>query len=289
MKSFALFIPALVACPMVASAAFSIDFRNGIWDHSSVGGPSSSVGWGSPTGSSTGYSSGISEIETGVFVTVTSQFFGTASTGPNNLTLDPVNTPGFAIQNAGLGDTNPESSINGQLQTSLLNYQRIDFSFSTPVILDILRIGDIDTSTSSGTQLWRDTVALELWNDSAPSTPGTGIQPTLTLAENSYLSLGVTTTGMPFAWATTLGNTLTSNNPILDTNASAVTYSYSNEDGVDGFSLYLWNRGQGTGNQHAVVLQAEGSLVSVIPEPSSAMLTLTLPVIMLRRRRRPEH
>lgn len=259
---------------MSSSAAFLIDFRDGTWDHSAVGGPASSTGWAKPTSTTQGYTSGVTEIETGVFLTVTTQFLGTANPGTNNFRLDPVNTPGFAFQNRNTGDRNSEVEVGGVMQTQLLNYQRIDFRFSEKVTLDLLRVGDIDTATSSGSQVFRDTVALELWQGAAPTTPGTGIEPTITLAPASRLSLGETTEGMNFAYATTLGNTETSNNPILAENTSAATFEYD-RTGVDGFSVYLWNRGQATGiGNHAVVLQAEGSQITVVPEPTTTVCLL---------------
>lgn len=275
--------------PQISHAAFTIDFRDGVWDHSAVGGPSASNGWAAPTPSNLntpGYSAGVTEVETGVFLNVTRTFVGSASTGPNNFRLDPVNTPGFAFQNAGTGDTNPQVTTALGVQTVLTNYQRIDFSFSQKVTLDQLRIGDIDTATSTGTnsQAWRDTVALELWQGSAPTIPGTAIEPNISLAPSTRLALGSTTNGLPFAFASQLGNTSTSNNPILASNTSAATFSYDLE-GVDGFSIYLWNRGQGTGGQHAIVLQADGSALTVVPEPSSALLLPLAALVILKRRR----
>ncbi|BDS07993.1 hypothetical protein NT6N_30330 [Oceaniferula spumae] len=270
----------------INAQTFSIDFRDGTWMHDTPSGVVISHGWGKPSNTTQGYTQGISEVAPGTFLTVKTQFFGTASAGADNFRLDPSNTPGFAFQNAGTGDTNFSVDSNGN--TILQNYQRIDFSFSTAVLLDSLRILDIDTASSTGatTQAWRDTVAVELWNGSGPLAPGLNIDPSITLPGSpSRLLQGVTSNGLPYAYANTLGNTSTSN-PGQPNDPSSAVYSLST-DAVDGFSLYLWNRGRGSGGKHAVVLQASGSQLRVVPEPSSlSLFAITISMIALRRSRR---
>jgi len=194
------------------ASVFSIDFRNGTWDHSAVGGPDSSTGWATtsmtnPT-STRGYSSGTTQVQPGLSLTVRSQFLGTARTGINNLTLDAPNSLGFGFQNSGTGDKNP--TVNGSGLTILQNYQRIDFFFSEKVSLDFLQIGDIDTATGTGSQSWRDAVGLELWNGASALSAGLGLTPTIITpaptGSQTRLLTSTTTTGLVFAYANTIGN-----------------------------------------------------------------------------------
>lgn len=263
----------------------SIDFRNGAWEHeTSPGVFQTFTGWQKPAGSTRGYTSGRTTFSGGTVLNVSTRFFGTAQPGPNNFTVDAVNTPGFSFQNLGTGDTNP--NVDGNGRTILQNYQRIDFAFSRKVSMGILRLSDIDTSGTGGPtgQAWRDTVGLELWNGMVPAVPGSGIDPTITLGPGSFLRTGITAGGLPFAFADTIGNTATSN-PAPPNDPSTASFSY-NQDFVDGFSVYLWNRGMGTGSQHAVVLQATGSEFNVIPEPSAMVMVVGALVMGCGRRRR---
>lgn len=268
-----------------AQAAFFIDFRNGVWDHSAIGGPSSSNGWAVNPSTNRGYASGTAEIDTGVFLTVSSTFIGTAQPGTSNFKLDPVNTPGFAFQNRGTGDRNTTiDPVTGRIL--LENYQKITFTFSAPVIMDFLQLADIDTATSSGSQTWRDAVGVEYWNGSAPTDPGSGINAEITHLGSRLVS-AQSARGLNYAWANTLGNTTTSN-PASATDASSVTFSSSGE-AIDGFSVYFWNRGTAAnGGQHGIVLQAQGNRLQLapVPEPTSLALVALSTLAGLTRRKR---
>ena len=263
---------------------FNIDFRNASWNHNTVSGLVTSNGWGRPSPTAAGYNSGFTQVAPGVTLTVSSQFFGTASPGPENFTLDPVNTPGFAFQNAGTGDTNFTNDAFGR--TVLNNYQRIDFRFSTPVTMNSLRISDIDTSStiSGNGYAWRDTVGLELWQRNVPIVPGTGIDPTITLSNPSNLQQSITSGGLPYTYANLPGNT-TAPNPAPLNDPSTATFTAAALP-VDGFSIYLWNRGMGTGSKHAVVLQATGNTLTVVPEVSVSVLSIAGMVGLIATRRR---
>ncbi len=263
----------------------NIDFRSGIWEHETSAGVFQSYnGWQKKPGSTQGYATGRTTFTGGTTLSVKTQFFGTAKAGPNNFTLDAVNTRGFSFQNLGTGDTNKKVDANGR--TILENYQRIDFTFSNKVSMDTLRLSDVDTSGTGGptTQAWRDTVGLELWNGSVPVLPGTGIDPQIFLPSMTNLKSNITSGGLPFAYADVVGNT-TAVNPAPANDPSTATFSY-NQSFVDGFSIYLWNRGGGTGSQHAVVLQASGSSLTVVPEPSATGLLAFAATLLLARRRR---
>ena len=262
-------IPANVAC--AEEVNFAINFRTGIWDHSALGRPVSSSGWAVNGATNRGYDQGTTFFsEANLSLTVQSRFFGGAAPGVDNFRLDPINTPGFAFQNAGTGDKNT---------TSLLNYQRIDFSFSSPVTMDFLELRDIDTSSSSGTQAWRDATGLELWYGTPPATPGLGIKPDITRYSPTNLTVDTTQYALPHTYATTLGNTQSSDR-------SAAIFEYDGQ-AVDGFSVYLWNRGAGTGGKHGIVLQAAGNrFIAQVPEPAGGLLlAMGGGMLFLRRRR----
>ena len=268
-----------------SAGSFGIDFRNATWTHPTAsGGTVTQTGWAKEPSKTTGYTSGSTVFANGTRLDVTTRFFGTAKAGTDNFTFDAVNTNGFSFQNAGTGDVNGNDA-NGNVL--LINYQRIDFSFSDRISMDFLRIGDIDTNSSSGTQTWRDTVAVGLWNVapsvSPPATPGTLIDPVITFSNPTNLRKSTTSTGLDYVFADKIGN-FTAPSPSPPNDPSTATFEYDSNF-VSGFSIYFWNRGTGTGSstKHAVVL--EGNSFTPVPEPSTACL-LALGLLAAIRRRR---
>ena len=253
-----------------ADAAFMIQFLEGTWDHSSVGGPSASTGWAIDTrdGGTAGYTQGVQEVEPGVFATVTTSVLGGAIPSPLNFTSGNANTAGFVVSNFSDDDRNGDE---------LLAYQRFDVAFSTPVTMESLSIGDIDSISGSGDQNWNDAIALELWTDAVPASPGLGIVPDIVPGTN--LQRDDTTYPIPFVTASNLGNMV--NDP-----DSAVTYS--SPAVIDGFSFYLWNTGTGDPtSRHAVTLSAAGAVFETVPEPGAAtLLGLAGFALVVRRTRR---
>ena len=260
----------LILTAVPANAAFMLEFINGTWDHSSVGGPTNSNGWAVVPGTTAGYTQGVQEVEPGVFATVTSSVSGTAQRSAFNFSSGNALTTGFAISNLGLNDDNG---------AALINYHRVDVAFSSPVTIDALTVGDIDTATGTGLQTWKDAVALELWNGSAPVSPGDGIQPTVSFSANTNLQLNTTSYPIQFVDALTLGNT------VSDARSTA---TYSSNAVIDGLSLYLWDTGRSnTNGRHAITLSAAGASFETVPEPSAASLVgLAVVGLVLRRSRR---
>lgn len=273
---------ALLLAANASYGAFSIDFTNGIWT-STAG---TTTGWptaGVKSGQS-GYvaspttASSVLDAGTGLSVTVSSAFFGTAAAGPNNLKLNPPNTNGFTFQNAGTGDLNTGNTLN--------NYQRINFTFSNKVRVDLLNLEDIDRSSSAANPQWVDAATVQLWNG-APTAFGAGINPDVSKATTSNLTIvpvgqpaGNSRFGVPYVFASTGANTVNSD--------TASIASYTSDAEIDGFSIFFWNQRSATGGQHGIAIRAVGNEVSPVPEPSAFALiggVLAFSFVALRRRR----
>jgi len=209
----------------------------------------------------------------GITMTFQNSYAGTAVASTRNLTLDFGNPTGFV-----LGTKNDANNLTG----TLVNYQRWDFSFSQPVVLNSLGLDDVDSDKSnlSGTDGFRDAIAAEAFFTTAPGTIGTGLDAVFLFTPTTGLSGGTIATGggqtIPYVISGPANNP--NNDPAFRT---FITFG---DTPVTSFSIYSFSDRV---NSHRVSLFQGVIEISqpAVPEPSTSLLgLLALPLMMKRRR-----
>ncbi|MCW1883931.1 hypothetical protein OKA04_04275 [Luteolibacter flavescens] len=255
----------LVSASLNAATVTTFSFITDVWTHES----------GSQTGYQNGATSG-SVTKDGITMNFHSSLSGDAMVGTRNLTLVTSGNPtGFNI--ATKEDAN-------DLDGTLLNYQRWDFTFSQPVILRNLGIDDIDSdkqnlSVGDG---FRDALAAEAFEGQSFGPVGSGIDADFTQNLGSSLSIHTIAAGSGQSLNYVLSG------PAGNPNNAPAYRAYINfgDTPIQSFSLYSFSDRD---NVHRVSLfqsmfQVEAA--EVVPEPSSALLGLaTLPLLLRRRRK----
>ena len=252
-------VPACLLLALTANAAV-VSFDTSNWDH----GSGSQLGWND------GEFSGTTSI-LGADVTITTTNVGTAVNAVNHFRrIDETFFSGFAIQMipATNGVTNP-----------LTNYNRIDFTFTNPVILESITLTDVDRAGGQ----WYDLIATEAFTTTTPGALGTGISPNYTVGSNVFTvnpapNFNSLDFALPFS---NTGNV--QNDPTND-----VTISFT--DPIDSFSIYyLNNGGDNQAGTQTIGIRGNQFIVSVVPEPFAGVLvSLALTAAAFRRRRREQ-
>ncbi len=263
-----------IACSAHVSAT-TFSFLTDTWTNPSttqVGFLSQTAGGGN--NSSTGFAT-----KDGVTLTFTGTFFGTAVSsgvvsgvqGPSFTNATSINPNGFIFgTNA---DINPLVDSAGTFSGTVTNYQRWDFSFSQPVILNTLVLEDID---SSG---FRDYAAAESFTTVAPGAVGTGSAATYTFfGSPTALINGTATFGANIITAVGVQNNFgnPNNSPEVRT---AIDFG---TNAVSSFSLYSFSD---QSSDHRLSLSSSSFEVTAVPETSSALLGVLSLGALLRRRR----
>ena len=264
MKTSSLLV-ALAACAVVpAHGTTTFSFITDVWTN----------GANTQTGYQNGALSG-SLTKGGVTMTFQTSIVGTADPASRNLTLDTTGNPrGFVF-----GTQDDANNLNG----TLLNYQRWDFSFSQPVTLGSLGLDDVDSDQSdiSGTNGFRDAVAAEAFLSLLPGTIGSGIDAGFVFAPGTGLSGGMIGTGngqsISYAISGPAGN---------PNNAPAYrTFVDFGSTPISSFSLYTFSDRD---NAHRISIfggTLEINPTLPVPEPASALLALAALPFLARRRK----
>lgn len=261
-KLTSLWALALVSACLPASAATTFSFINDVWTNGST--------------TQTGYKDEATSgtlTKDGVTMSFSVSFAGTAVASTRNLTLDFGNPTGFVF-----GTKNDANNLNG----TLVNYQRWDFSFSQPVILTSLGLDDVDSDKSnlSGTDGFRDAIAAEAFYTLTPGTIGSGLDALFTFTPGTGLSAGTIATGggqtIPYAISGPANNP--NNDPAFR------TYLSFGDTPITSFSIYSFSDRV---NSHRVSLFQ--GIIEInpdpVPEPTALLLGLLgLPLLARRKR-----
>lgn len=197
---------------------------------------------------------------------------GTGIAATRNLTLDGGNPTGFVF-----GTDNDENDLGG----TLLHYQRWDFSFSQPVLIDSLIIDDIDSDNPNPlptTTGFRDAIAGEGFSSQLPGTIGTGIDMSFTTNSPTDLIAGVIAAGSGQSLNYVISG------PASNPNNAPIHRAYLSfgTTPVSSFSLYSFSdRDQ----PHRVTLFQGIIEVTAVPEPSAALFGLMGIGLLVRRRK----
>lgn len=286
----------LVCSGIISQSAYSstvVSFLTSQWTSGAIGQtPTTQTGYREATpGTGNIGSSGFTTVSDGsqsVTVTFTGTFVGSstrASSGNNNNGSfeNAIRNPeGFIF---GSFDDNTTtltvSDDQGTISGTIQNYQRWDIVFSTPVILNSFRLLDIDSSGGDNPNTFRDIVAVERFVGTSVGTAGTGIDGILTpVSANSLL---FQSTGASFGTESinSIIAPLNLGNP-SSTDPVNVNVSFGDEP-IQAISLYTFSdRPQ----VHRLSLEGSGFEITIVPEPSSALLVSLAGLCLLRRRRR---
>ncbi|MFK7912103.1 MAG: PEP-CTERM sorting domain-containing protein [Akkermansiaceae bacterium] len=258
-KTISVLLAALSSLSIQAQTTQFVDFENGTWDHGGI----ASTGWDSSEVSGT-YTMG-----DGNSVTMNVSFHGSAVAASGNLSIiDEWYFSGFAFQALPSGSTN---------SGSLANYERVDFEFDQPVLINEFIIMDVDRDS------WDDVLLVEGWLDNGGvGTLGSGITSTYGFRNTTNLDT-----------ETIFGET----HVTVASGANTVSGSESDmlidfSQAVDAISLYYWNGDYGsTASTQTIGIAGNGITVTTVPEPvpepSSVLLMISgLSALLLRRHRR---
>lgn len=249
----------LAASPLRAATTFS--FITDVWTN----------GLNTQTGYLNNATSG-TLTKAGLTLSFQSSFAGTATAATRNLTLDNGNPTGFV-----LGTNTDPNNLAG----NLTNYQRWDFSFSQPVLIDSLIIDDIDSDNNNplpNVGGFRDAIAAEGFSSQTPGTLGTGIDVDFSFENPTGLIEGVIAAGSGQSVNYVIAPP--ANNP----NNAPIHRAYLTfgNTPVSSFSIYSFSdRSQ----SHRVTLFQGIVEVTAVPEPSAALLGLLGAACLIRRRR----
>ncbi len=296
MKNKNTFCLAGIFCVLGTAAvhAASISFDPGnTWSISENGGPATTTNGFVRSATGVGSTFVGTTTQGGVTFTFTSSFNGTATgsggglTTGLNLGVSTANPQGLIFgtdvdSNSGLTFTG--SSFSG----AVTNYQRWDFSFSSPVVISSLLFQDIDNNGNAGS--FRDMLAAEGFSASAPGAAGTGdVAASYTLQAVTSLITGTADIGAGTlnAVSSPLGLANPSSTPDVEAGlsfgstpiSSFSVYSFSDRAVNHRLSLRDTSGGGATG--------AAAFSFDVVPEPSSTMLSgmAVMAGLMLRRRK----
>ncbi len=185
----------LVAATQLHAATSTVSLISNTWTSGAIGqtattqtGYLDAIATAQTANSNVG-STGTTTTADGVGVTFTATFFGTSirATGANSSLLNAtgsVNPTGFILGSS--NDLNP-LAINDTAKTisgTITNYQRWDFTFSTPVFLNTFNIEDVDSLGATGG--FRDIIAAEAFVAGAPGVAGSGIDSTYTVGASLF-------------------------------------------------------------------------------------------------------
>ena len=234
--------------------------------------------WTNDASTQTGFLDGATSgtlTKDGVTLTFQSSFVGSADPGTRNLTFVPhLNPRGF-----NMATENDANDLTGALQ----HFQRWDFSFSQPVLLKNLAIDDIDADREDLTigDGFRDAIAAEAFEGESFGPLGTGMDADFSQDLGASLGLGIISAGNGQTLNYVISGPAGNPNNAPDYRA----YVSFGDTPIQSFSIYAFSDRD---NVHRVslfqsLLQVEA--VSVVPEPSSALLAVAaLPLLMRRKR-----
>lgn len=249
----------MASAALGATTTFS--FTDDIWTN----GVSTQVGYldGALAGSLT---------KAGVTVTFSSSFIGSSTAATRNLTYDTGNPSGFVF-----GSNTDANDLNG----NLANYQRWDFSFSQPILIQNLILDDVDSDNPNplpSTGGFRDAIAGEGFITQTPGTLGSGLAVSLNTETQTDLIPGTISTANGGSLNYVISGP--GNNP-NNSPRNRVSISFGTTP-VSSFSLY----GFSDRNSPHRVTMFQGMLeVEAVPEPATAALSLLGGLLLLRRRR----
>jgi hypothetical protein len=249
----------LAAGPLGATTTFS--FIDDTWTH----GATTQTGYLDEATSGT-------LTKGGVTMSFQASLAGSGTAASRNLTLDGGNPSGFVF-----GTQTDANDLGG----TLLNYQRWDFSFSQPVLINSLILDDIDSDNpdplpSSGG--FRDAIAGEGFSSQLPGTLGTGVDMSFTTNSPTDLIAGVIAAGN----GQSLNYVISGPDDNQNNDAPNRAYLSFGTTPVSSFSIYSFSDRP---RAHRVTLFQGIVEVTAVPEPSTMALGLLGGLCLLRRRR----
>jgi hypothetical protein len=280
-------ISALIWVAASQSHAVTVSLITNTWTSGAIGDtPTTQVGYRDAIATAQTANSNVGSTGTttagGVVVTFKATFFGTSirATGANSSLLNAtgsVNPTGFILGSS--NDANP-LTINDTAKTisgTITNYQRWDFTFSTPITLNAFNIEDVDSDDPiGGTSTFRDIVAAEAFAAGAPGVAGSGINPTYSVG--SSLFTGNVTVGSQTLSSVVAPNGL--NNP---NNTAAVRVGVNfGTTLIRSFSVYTFSDDPSV---HRTSLSNSTFTFTAVPEVSSLIPASFLLLGFLCRRR----
>ncbi len=292
--------PHLILAAMVglatAAQATTFSFLTDTWTNPATGGGTTTqTGFVSQTAAGANNSSSGTVTKDGITLSFTGSFVGTAvsssvqsgTQGPSFSNASTTNPIGFI-----LGTTNDDNAITfseTSFSGSVTNYQRWNFSFSQPVILQTFRIQDVDSNTGTASAQFRDIIAAEAFTTVTPGAAGTGVDAAYNLGAESAtpgdtnLLTGTATFGSNAINA--VGAPLDLGNP--NNTPEVRTLVSFGSTAIRSFSIYAFSDNRQV-NHRVSLDNSEFEIVTPapVPEPSSALLgAFGLGLCLIRRKR----